>query len=153
MTTIMIVDDSIRARRALKALISQQAGVNVTAEASNGQEAIRNIKGEIPDIVLMDMRMPVMDGFEATKIIKSTWPQVRVVAMTMYPDCKMEAFSAGADAFLIKGCPLEELLTTVMVEKKQQRERGGVCCDPKVSLSAKNHFPIKHIHNNKKIVY
>ena len=98
MTRIMIVEDNVHARRALKALLSQQDGFAVCGEASNGQEAIRNIKDKTPDIVLMDMRMPVMDGLEATKIIKSIWPQMGVIAMTMYPDCKAEAFSAGADA-------------------------------------------------------
>jgi len=111
---IMIVEDNPRARRALKALISQQAGIDVTAEASNGQEAIGNIQGQVPDIVLMDMRMPVMDGLEATKIIKKTWPQIRIVILTMYPDCQSDVMSAGADAFLVKGCPPEGLVAAVM---------------------------------------
>ena len=113
MRKIMIVEDNLRARRALKALISQQAGINVTAEASNGQEAICNIRGETPDIVLMDMRMPVMDGLEATKIIKKNWSQIKVVILTMYPDCQKEVLSAGADAFLIKGCSMDEIASTI----------------------------------------
>lgn len=127
MTKIMIVEDNPRARRALKALMSQQVGIDVTAEASNGQEAICNIKGEVPDIVIMDMRMPVMDGFEATKIIKANWPQIKVVAMTMYPDCQSEAFCAGADAFLVKGGPLEELLSMVTGVKTSHKECGASC--------------------------
>jgi YesN/AraC family two-component response regulator len=86
MTKIMIFEDNLLANHALKALISQQVGINVTAEASNGQEAIYNIGGQIPDIVLMDMRMPVMDGLEATKIIKQRCPQIKIVILTMYPD-------------------------------------------------------------------
>ena len=114
MTDIMIVEDSPRVRRALKALISQQTGVNIIGEASNGQEAIQKIEKRIPDIVLMDMRMPVMDGFEAMRIIKSRWPRVKLVAMTMYPDCQAAAYSAGADAFLVKGCSKEELFSKVL---------------------------------------
>jgi YesN/AraC family two-component response regulator len=113
MTKIMIVEDNLHARRALKALISQQAGINVTAEAANGQEAICNIRGETPDIVLMDMRMPVMDGLEATKIIKKNWSQIKIIILTMYPDCQKEVLSAGADAFLIKGCSMDEIASTI----------------------------------------
>ena len=70
MTEIMIVDDSLPSRRALKALISQQPGIKGIAEASNGMEAINLIQNHIPDLILMDVRMPVMDGLEATRIIK-----------------------------------------------------------------------------------
>jgi DNA-binding NarL/FixJ family response regulator len=113
MTEIMIVEDNPRARRALKALISQQAGLAITAEASDGQEAIRNIEKEVPDIVIMDMRMPVMDGLEATKIIKKNWSHIKIVILTMYPDCQTEVLSAGADAFLAKGCSLEEMTSII----------------------------------------
>lgn len=109
MTKIMIVDDSLRARRALKALISQQEGITVTAEASNGQEALQNIRKLQPDIVLMDIRMPVMDGLQATTAIKAGWSQIKVIILTMYPEHQAEALAAGADAFLVKGCPLGEI--------------------------------------------
>jgi CheY-like chemotaxis protein len=78
--------------------MSLQAGIKVSAEASNGLEAINLIKGYAPDIVVMDVQMPVMDGLEATKIIKRNWPQIKVVVLTMYPNYQPEAMSAGADA-------------------------------------------------------
>jgi len=112
-TKIMVVEDSSRARSALAAYMSLQVGVQITAEASNGLEAISKIKNSPPDIVLMDMQMPVMDGLEATKIIKKRWPGVKVIALTMYQNYKAEALSAGADAFLVKGCPVTELMSTV----------------------------------------
>jgi DNA-binding NarL/FixJ family response regulator len=113
MTKIMIVEDNIRARHALKALISLQVGIDVTAEASNGREAIQAIKGQIPDIILMDMRMPVMDGLETTKVIKAQWNQIKIVILTMYPDCQSDVLSAGADAFLLKGCPMEQIIGSI----------------------------------------
>ena len=113
MTKVIIVEDSPRARRALKALISQQSEIIITAEASNGQEAIRKIKAQVPDIVLMDMRMPVMDGLEATKVIKTKWPQIKIIILTMYPDCQSDVLSAGADAFLLKGCCMEEMVSII----------------------------------------
>lgn len=110
---IMVVDDSSRARSALKAYISLQVGVRITIEASNGLEAISKIESSHPDIVIMDMQMPVMDGFEATRIIKKNWPWVKVIALTMYQNYQSAALSAGADAFLVKGSPLAELISTV----------------------------------------
>ena len=112
---VMIVEDSSRARRALMAYMSLQAGMRITAEASNGLEAINKIKGSPPDIVIMDMQMPVMDGLEATKIIKKRWPQVKVIALTMYQNYRSEALAAGADVFLVKGCSVTELLSTVHI--------------------------------------
>jgi DNA-binding NarL/FixJ family response regulator len=113
MTEIMIVDDSLPSRHALKALLSQQSGIQVIAEASNGMDAVKLIQTRNPDLVLMDARMPVMDGLEATRVIKQGWPQIKVVILTMYPDCLAEALSAGADAFLVKGCAVEEVVATI----------------------------------------
>jgi len=109
----MVVENNSRARRALTAYISLQAGMRITAEASNGLEAISKIKSSSPDIVLMDMQMPVMDGLEATKIIKKRWPWIKVIALTMYQNYRSKALSAGADAFLVKGCSVSELISTV----------------------------------------
>ena len=113
MTEIMIVDNSQPTRHALQALLSQQSGIQVIAEASNGMDAIKLIQNRIPDLILMDVRMPVMDGLEATRNIKRDWPQIKVVILTMYPDCQAEAEIAGADAFIIKGCALDEMLSTI----------------------------------------
>ena len=112
-TKVMVVEDSTRARRAMVAYLSLQLGVIITAEASNGLEAINKIKNSLPDIVIMDMQMPVMDGLEATRIIKKRWPNIKVIALTMYQNYQSEALSAGADAFLVKGCSVEELVSTV----------------------------------------
>jgi two-component system nitrate/nitrite response regulator NarL len=110
---LMVVENNSRARRALAAYISLQAEIQITAEASNGLEAIRKIRSVSPDIVLMDVRMPVMNGLEATKIIKKYWPKVKVIALTMYQNYQSEALSAGADAFLVKGCSGAELISAV----------------------------------------
>jgi len=110
---IMVVEDSSRARHALSACISLHAGIQITAEAANGLEAISKIKNRPPDIVIMDMQMPVMDGLETTKIIKKRWPKVKVIVLTMYQNFRSEALSAGADAFLVKGCSMTELISTV----------------------------------------
>jgi len=110
---LMIVDDNPHARKALSAIISTQDWVGVIREASNGEDAIRKIKQQSPDLILMDVEMPVMNGLEATKVIKSKWSQIKIIVLTMYPDYRAEALASGADAFLIKGCSLEEVATLV----------------------------------------
>jgi CheY-like chemotaxis protein len=69
-------------------------------------------------VVLMDARMPVMDGLQATRLIKDQWPHVRVVVLTVYAARRAEALAAGADAFLVKGCPAEELLQAILSPAK-----------------------------------
>ena len=66
-----------------------------------------------PEVVIMDARMPVMDGFEATRQIKERWPVVRVVMLTMHPGGRAEALSAGADGYLLKGCTMQKLLEAI----------------------------------------
>jgi DNA-binding NarL/FixJ family response regulator len=71
-----------------------------------------------PDVVLMDARMPVMDGLQATRLIKEQWPSVRVVVLTVYAARRADALASGADAFLVKGCPAEELLQAILSPAK-----------------------------------
>jgi DNA-binding NarL/FixJ family response regulator len=123
-TNMMLVEDNLRARQALTAFMSLQTGIKVSAEASNGLEAINLIQGHAPDIVVMDAQMPVMDGLEATKIIKKNWPQIKIVVLTMYPNYQPEAMSAGADAFLVKGCSVDEIISTI--HSLSQAEKAGV---------------------------
>lgn len=110
---VMIVEDNPHARQALMAFLSLQKGFQSTIEASNGLEAVNIVKEQIPDLVLMDMRMPVMSGLEATRIIKKSWPQVKVVMLTIYSEGQKDAFSAGADAFLVKGCTTEKMMSSI----------------------------------------
>ena len=111
--SLMIVDDNPHARKALSALISTQDWVGGIREASDGEDAIGKIEKQIPDLILMDVEMPIMNGLEATKVIKSKWSQIKIIVLTMYPDYREKAFNAGADAFLIKGCSLDEVITLV----------------------------------------
>ena len=69
-----------------------------------------------PDVVLMDARMPVMDGLEAARLIKERWPEIRVVAFTIHAAYRAASLTAGADVFLIKGCPPAELLRAILDE-------------------------------------
>jgi DNA-binding NarL/FixJ family response regulator len=110
---ILIVDDQPRARQSLKALLVTWSQVKEIREAANGQEAVHLVEESQPDVVLMDARMPEMDGLEATRLIKARWPQVKVIVLSMYADYMADALAAGADAFVSKGEPPERLLATL----------------------------------------
>jgi len=113
---LLIADDRLRSREGLRALLATWSAVEVVGEAVDGRDAVRQVAGCCPDVVVMDARMPVTDGLEATRLIKADWPQVRVVILTMYPSYEDHAMAAGADAFLVKGCPADELLAAIMAQ-------------------------------------
>jgi DNA-binding NarL/FixJ family response regulator len=79
-------------------------------EGCNGREAVQLVEELQPDVVLMDVRMPEIDGLAATVQIKALWPQVKVILLSMYPEYQGEALAAGADAFVGKGNAPHELL-------------------------------------------
>lgn len=107
---VMIVEDGIQARTALRALLSTWPEVEIVSEVANGQEAIDAVATTRPDVVLMDIQMPVMDGLEATRQIKQRWPEVGVIIVTMYSAYRAKALAAGADQFFNKAALPEEWL-------------------------------------------
>ena len=112
-THVLIVDDQRSTREALRALLEQYQEINVVGLATNGREALQLVETYHPDVVLMDIRMPVMDGLEAIRHIKRHWPEVNIIALTMYPSNHTEAIIAGADQFLIKGCTSKLLIAAI----------------------------------------
>jgi DNA-binding NarL/FixJ family response regulator len=111
---VLIVEDRTQTREGLKALLATAPPVQVVGEAADGREAILLITELQPDVVLMDASMPVMDGLEATRLVKTQWPQIRVIVLTVHTALRAEALAAGADAFLVKGCPAGELLAAIL---------------------------------------
>ena len=111
---VLIADDHQKSRKGLRALLATCPTVETIGEAENGREAARLVEERQPDVVLMDIQMPVWDGFEATRYIKARWPEVRVVALTIHAAWQPAAMSAGADTFLLKGCPSRDLFAAVL---------------------------------------
>ena len=107
---VLIVDDQPRARKSLRALLSTWSRVGEMHEASNGREAVQLVKEFQPDLVLVDVRMPEVDGLKATMQIKALRPEVRVIVLSMYPEYHDEALAVGADAFVGKGEAPDRLL-------------------------------------------
>src|SRR5581483_11768154 len=99
----VVVDDRPRARHALRALLETCPDVVVVGEATDGAHALEVVALRRPDVVLMDLSMPVLDGFQSTARIKQRWPRVRVLALSVAADAREQALAAGADAFVAKG--------------------------------------------------
>jgi DNA-binding NarL/FixJ family response regulator len=118
---ILIADDRRVTRQGLCALLSQFPQTEVVGEAADGQECVTLASSCHPDVVLLDIQMPTMDGLEATRRIKSRWPEIRVVILTMYARYRSSALTAGADVFLLKGCTAEELQEAIFGNDHQVR--------------------------------
>jgi DNA-binding NarL/FixJ family response regulator len=100
--SILVVDDQEGTREGVKAILEFVSDMQVTHQASTGEEAILVVDEAQPDIVLMDVRMPVMDGLQATQQIKKRWPDTKVIIFSIYPGYEAQALAVGADCFLIK---------------------------------------------------
>ena len=111
MLRLLICDDAPEARGSLRASLAGQPGIEVVAEAENGEEAIALAAAHRPDVVLMDVQMPVLDGIAATRQIRELLPKARIVAYAGSDDADdvMAMMEAGADAYCVKGAPLWEL--------------------------------------------
>jgi DNA-binding NarL/FixJ family response regulator len=112
---VLIVDDSPQVRQELRTLLPLAGDIEIVGEAADGREAIRLAQALQPDVVLMDLEMPVLDGYEATRQIKASSPSCRVVALTVYGDplSRNQAAEAGADVFLVKGVSVETLVQAI----------------------------------------
>ncbi len=110
---ILIVDDQPRARQSLAAVLQSWLHPAAIIEAETGEEAISRTEQSQPDVILMDARMPVMDGIEATRLIKTKWPGTHVIVLSIYPEYRLDALAAGADMFFGKAEPPEHLLTSL----------------------------------------
>ncbi len=112
---LMLVDDHQVVRTGLKSFLEAQPNLQVVDEANNGREAIEHALKSRPDIVLMDITMPEMDGLEATRALKRLWPEAVVLALTVHEDKVyfMEMLAAGASGYLTKQAASDELVQAI----------------------------------------
>jgi DNA-binding NarL/FixJ family response regulator len=115
-TRLLIVDDVAQVRQDLHTLLQLEGDIDIAGEAANGLEAINQVDVLKPDVVLMDLEMPVMDGYTATRSIKSQSPSCRVIALTLhsYDLARQKASQAGVDVFIEKGAPIETLVRAIL---------------------------------------
>ena len=115
MTRVMLVDDHELVRQGIAAMLGGAGDVQVVAVARTGREALEVARRELPDVVLMDVRMPDMDGLEATRKLKEERPRTAVVMLTMHdnPAYLRDAVRAGAAGYLLKDVSKDELLDAI----------------------------------------
>ena len=128
---LMLADDHRMLREGLRRSMSEQ-GFDIVGEAGDGDEAVRLAEKLEPDVVLMDVTMPGVDGVEATRQIKGTMPQIRVVMLTMHADQEVlaEAIRAGASGYLVKDCSTEEIASAVRLAVS-----GETALSPQIAAS------------------
>jgi len=114
-TRVLIVDDHGVFRGGLKAVINHQPDMEVIGEAEDGEKAIALTRQLLPDVILMDVKMPVMDGAEATSRILAEMPGMKILALSIYADDEFMAgmMRAGALGYILKGCDSEELSAAI----------------------------------------
>ncbi|MDQ4096933.1 MAG: response regulator transcription factor [Actinomycetota bacterium] len=112
---VLIADDHERFRRGLRMVLEAEEGIEVVAEAANGQEAVGKVEELAPDVVLMDVRMPHQNGIEATRTIRGTFPSTRIIMLTVSDDEDdlFDAVKAGANGYLLKEVSIEEVADAV----------------------------------------
>lgn len=112
---VMIVDDHAMVRTGLATFLEVSDDLDLAGQATNGREAVERCEQVQPDVILMDLVMPEMDGVAATRIIRERWPQVQVIALTSFQDKELvrDALQAGAISYLLKNVSMDELIAAV----------------------------------------
>jgi len=115
MIKVLIADDQELIRESLKIVLESRGNLEVTDAVANGQEAIRSIREYAPDVILMDIRMPKMDGVQCTKIIKELNPTIKIIILTTFDDDEFiyDALKFGASGYLLKGVSMDGLVGAI----------------------------------------
>ena len=115
MIKILIADDQELIRQSLQIILGTEPGFQVLDSVENGKEVIRSIRREKPDVILMDIRMPEMDGVVCTQIIKENYPNIKIIILTTFDDDEYvyNALKYGASGYLLKGIQTKELVEAI----------------------------------------
>jgi len=143
MINTMLVDDHDLVRSGIRRLLEDVRDIRVTAEAENGEQAIRLVRRQVPDIILMDVSMPGIGGLEATRKITRSLPDMKIIAVSIHDDDPFPArlLEAGASGYITKGCKVDEIVMAIRsVHQGQQYLSPGIA--QKLALS--------YVHNRDK---
>ncbi|MBZ0286694.1 MAG: response regulator transcription factor, partial [Anaerolineae bacterium] len=134
---VLLADDQALFREALHILLAAQPDIEVVGEAGNGEEALRLVAEKQPDVVLMDLQMPVLNGVAATRRIHAEFPACRVIALTTYDDDEyvFEGLRAGAIGYLLKDAPAQKLMEAI-----QAAARGESFLQPSIAAKVVAEF-------------
>lgn len=137
MIRVLIVDDQELIRQSLKIVLNVSAGIEVVDTAASGAKALKSVAAHRPDVVLMDIRMPEMDGVEATRLIKERYPQTKVIVLTTFDDDEyvFGALKNGASGYLLKGSGISELAEAINIAYS-----GGALINPNIASKVISQF-------------
>ena len=137
MIRVVLADDQELIRESLSFVLNAQTDIQMVGIAKNGREAIELVRKEKPDVILMDIRMPEVDGVECTRLIKEAYPQMKVIILTTFDDDEyvFGALRYGASGYLLKGVSVAELANAV-----REAARGGSIIMPGVATKALQMF-------------
>jgi DNA-binding NarL/FixJ family response regulator len=112
---VFLVDDHKLFRNGLSLLMESEKNIIITGEAENGKDFLESIEQEQPDVVLMDIEMPVMDGFQATEVACQKYPDIKVISLTMFGEehYYLKMIEAGAKGFILKNSDIEEVIKAI----------------------------------------
>ena len=115
MIKILIADDQELLRQSLEIVLGSKENMALTGSVENGMEVLDSAQQEMPDVILMDIRMPKMDGVQCTKVIKERYPQIKIIILTTFDDDEyvFNALKNGASGYLLKGVSVDELVSAV----------------------------------------
>ena len=115
MIKVLIADDQELIRQSLQIVLDSRENLQVTDAVANGQEVVASVRREKPDVILMDIRMPKMDGVQCTKIIKEHYPQIKIIILTTFDDDEFvyNALKYGASGYLLKGISMDGLAAAI----------------------------------------
>jgi DNA-binding NarL/FixJ family response regulator len=138
MIRLLLVDDLVIFRAGLAALINLEPDIEVVGEASNGEEAILLAETLRPDVILMDVRMPICNGVEATKVIHQRFPWIRIMVLTTFDEDEYicQSLQNGALGYILKSTPSQQLATTI-----RSLNRGFGQLDPAIALKVFARIP------------
>ena len=126
---VLLTDDHKLVRSGIKNILEQASDIKVVAEASNGQEAITAVKLQRPDVVLLDIQMPVMDGIDTCKQLKKTWPDIKILMLTVHEEelYALRLIEAGALGYITKRADIDELHKAVRLVSKGSMYLSDQC--------------------------
>ncbi len=112
---VLVADDSPLARSAIRTLLASRQEVEMIGDAADGEEAVRRAKALCPDLILMDLQMPKLDGLRATRMVRDHLPQVRIIVVTVNngPEVQQTCLAGGADGFVTKDRIYQDLLAEI----------------------------------------
>ena len=137
MIKVLIADDQELIRQSLSIVLNTKEGIEVTDTVANGQEVIASVRKNRPDVILMDIRMPKMDGVQCTKIIKDNYSEIKIIILTTFDDDEYvyNALKHGASGYLLKGISMDELEKAIKTVHS-----GGAMINPEVATKVVDFF-------------